>query len=280
MAAVLNKSSAGSGIRFAGTAQALRDIELAAQTVPEPYLLITGSSSGIGREMAIDLSAHYRLILNGRDRDRLEATRASCQSPALQLCWPHDLAEVGALADALPTFLQAHDAQVGGFVHCAAMLNVLPLRSITAAHAQEVMNTNVLSAMEITRLLVRKNVNQKALRSIVFISSIASQFGAKGFTAYCASKAGLDGLMKALAVELGPDVRVNSVLPGGVRTPMTEAMFADPVLSERLTRDYPLGVGLPADITNAVAFLMSEQARWITGHQLVVDGGRSANISA
>lgn len=245
-----------------------------------PFVLLTGASSGIGREMARDLSQRYRLILGGRDVERLEETRALCHAPELQLCWPCDLAEVDALATTLPAFLQEHDARVAGFVHCAALLNVLPLRSISIAHAQAVMNTNALAAMEITRLLMRKNVNHKQLQSIVFISSIASQFGAKGFTAYCASKAALDGLMKALAVELGPEVRVNSVLPGGVRTPMTEAMYADPVMAERLTKDYPLGVGLPADISNAVGFLLSDQARWITGHQLVVDGGRSANITA
>jgi NAD(P)-dependent dehydrogenase (short-subunit alcohol dehydrogenase family) len=160
------------------------------------------------------------------------------------------------------------------------MLQVLPLRSISIAHAQAVMNTNVLSAMEITKVLLRKNANGKMLKNVVFISSIASQFGAKGFTAYSASKAGLDGLMKSLAVELGPEVRVNSVLPGSVRTPMTEKMYADPQTAERLTRDYPLGIGLPVDISKAVAFLLSDESRWITGHQLVVDGGRSANISA
>ena len=250
------------------------------QTELPGYVLITGASSGIGREMAISLSAHYRLILNGRDAERLQATQAACRSPERQLCWVRDLADVGTLSETLPPFLEQNGATVTGFVHCAAMLDVLPLRSITIGHAQDVMNTNALAAMEITRLLMRKNVNHKALKSIVFISSIASQFGAKGFTAYCASKAALDGLMKALAVELGPEVRVNSVLPGGVRTPMTQAMFDDPVTAERLTKDYPLGVGLPSDITSAVAFLMSEQARWITGHQMVVDGGRSANISA
>lgn len=203
-----------------------------------------------------------------------------CHAPDRHLCWQHDLSEVDVLDDVLPAFLKEHDISVDGFVHCAAVLNVLPLRSIPVSQAQAVMNANLLSAMEITRLLMRKNVNQKALKSIVFISSVASQFGAKGFSAYCASKAGLDGLMRALAVELAPDVRVNSVLPGGVRTPMTEAMYADPVTAERLTRDYPLGVGLPSDVINAVAFLLSEQARWITGHQLVVDGGRTVNISA
>ena len=246
----------------------------------EPYLLITGASSGIGREMAVDLSQSYPLILSGRDAERLEETHARCHAPDRHLCWVQDLAAIDALADTLPTFLQASDARIGGFVHCAALLNVLPLRSITNAHAHAVMNVNVLAAMEITRLLMRKNVNDKMLTRIVFISSIASQFGARGFSAYCASKAALDGLMKALAVELAPDVRVNSVLPGGVRTPMTEAMYADPAMVERLTRDYPLGVGLSGDISNAVAFLLSDRARWITGHQLVVDGGRSANITA
>ena len=244
------------------------------------YVLITGASSGIGREMAVSLSTQHRLILNGRDASRLEETRQACQSTDRHVCWARDLADVTTLAESLSAFVKKHGAQVSSFIHCAATLNVLPLRSITAAHAQAVMNTNVLSAMEITRILMRKNVNERVLRSIVFISSIASQFGAKGFSAYCASKAALDGLMKALAVELGPDVRVNSVLPGGVRTPMTAAMFDDPATATRLMRDYPLGIGLPSDITNAVAFLISDQARWITGHQMVVDGGRSANISA
>lgn len=247
---------------------------------PKTHLLLTGASSGIGREMAIRLSRQHRLILAGRDSERLEQTRAACHMPEHQLCWSHDLADVEALAETLPTFLRDHHAAIAAFVHCAALLKVLPLRSISIAHAQAVINTNALAAMEITRLLMRKDVNHKALKGIVFISSIASQFGAKGFTAYCASKAALDGLMKALAVELAPEVRVNSVLPGGVRTPMTEAMYADSATAERLTRDYPLGVGLPSDIGDAVAFLLSEQARWITGHQLVVDGGRSVNISA
>lgn len=249
-------------------------------TAPVRHLLLTGASSGIGRDMAIGLSDRYSLILNGRDAERLEETRRACRSPERHLCWPRDLAEVGTLGAALTGFLGEHGAQVSGFVHCAAILKVLPLRSIAIEHAQDVMNTNVLAAMEITRVLTRRAVNGRSLEGIVFISSIAGRFGAKGFTAYCASKAALDGLMKALAVELGPQVRVNSVLPGGVRTPMTDAMFDDPDTAERLTRDYPLGVGLPSDIGDAVAFLLSPQARWITGHQMTVDGGRSANISA
>lgn len=247
---------------------------------PRQYLLITGASSGIGREMAIALSQQYNILLNGRDATRLEETRALCHNPAQQLCWSFDLGDVDQIAADLTDFMTKQSARIAGFVHCAAQLQVLPLRSIAVSDAQSVFNTNILAALEITRLLMRKNINHRQLKSVVFISSIASQFGAKGFSTYTASKAGLDGLMKSLAVELAPDVRVNSVLPGGVRTPMTESMYADPVMAERLSRDYPLGIGLPEDISNAVGFLLSDQARWITGHQLVVDGGRSVNITA
>jgi len=97
---------------------------------------------------------------------------------------------------------------------------------------------------------------------------------------YCASKGALDSFMRALAVELAPDIRVNSILPGGVRSRMTESMFADPEMAARLTKDYPLGAGEIEDIVNAAEFIISEKARWITGQQLIIDGGRTINISA
>ena len=89
--------------------------------------------------------------------------------------------------------------------------------------------------------------------------AIAAQFGAKGFSAYSASKAALDALMRSLAVELAPDVRANSVLPGAVRTPMTAGMFDDPDTAARLLRDYPLGVGEPRDVIDAVEFHHSSE---------------------
>jgi NAD(P)-dependent dehydrogenase (short-subunit alcohol dehydrogenase family) len=244
------------------------------------FLLLTGASSGIGREMAIALSSRNRLVLAGRDRERLEATRLACESPERHLTWCHDLTDVERIAASLGARLAAQPACIEAFVHCAGTLSVLPLRSLTAARIQQVMATNVLSAFEITRLLTRKDVNHKRLRNVVFISTIAAQFGAKGFSAYSASKAALDALMRSLAVELAPEVRANSVLPGGVRTPMTASMFGDPETAVRLLRDYPLGVGEPGDVIAAVEFLLSDRSRWITGQQLVVDGGRTANISA
>ena len=85
--------------------------------------------------------------------------------------------------------------------------------------------------------------------------------------------------MRCLALELAPGVRVNSVLPGGIRTPMTEHLYKDTEMIERMNTTYPLGEGSVKDICGAVQFLLSDEARWITGQQLTVDGGRTINIT-
>ena len=243
-------------------------------------LLITGASSGLGHEMARRFSANHRLILCGRDEERLQRTRADCHSPEKQLVWRHDLMDVESIAGQLADFLAAHDVRVGGLIHSAAQLNVLPLRSLPPGIVLDTFRTNVLSVMELVRTLTKKRINEHRLCTVVFVSSIASQFGAKGFSAYSASKGALDALMKSLAVELAPGVRVNSVLPGALHTAMTASMFGDPEMADRLSADYPLGIGVPNDVVDAVEFLLSEKAGWITGQQLVVDGGRTTNITA
>jgi len=244
------------------------------------HILITGSSSGIGRETAIRLSSSHPLILHGRDATRLQLTQDQCRRPQEHVQWKCDLGEVDQIESSLKQLLENNSIGVEGFVHCAGILKILPLRSIERSDVQGTMNVNFNSVVEIVRLLVRKKVNQKHLRGVVFVSSIASLYGARGFNLYCASKGALDALMRALAVELAPEVRVNSVLPGAIRTGMTDSMLSDPDLSKRLEAGYPLGVGQPDDIASAVEFLLSERARWITGQQLVVDGGRTINVTA
>jgi NAD(P)-dependent dehydrogenase (short-subunit alcohol dehydrogenase family) len=244
------------------------------------FLLLTGASSGIGRDMAIRLSAGQRLILNGRDAARLESTRAACHDPSSHLVWRFDLSDPAGVDDDLARLLDEKTAAVSGFVHCAALLQILPLRSLALSQVKQAFDVNFFSAMEIARALTRRKVNQRNLTSIVFISSIASQFGARGFSAYCATKGALDALMKALAVELAPEVRVNSVLPGGIRTEMSARIFESDEMVAKFERDYPLGIGSPDDVTSMVEFLLSPRARWITGQQMVVDGGRTANITA
>ena len=248
----------------------------------EPVLctLVTGASSGIGRSAAIRLSAQRNLILHGRDQQRLEETRALCQDSGKHAIWPCDLKFPGQLADSFTPLLAGQGRAVESFVHCAGMVTVLPARSVDYAAAQETMNVNYFSAVEIIRLLLSKKVNgPRRLGNIVFISSIWSRFGARGHSAYCASKAALDGLMRALAVELAPAIRVNSILPGAIQTSMAVEGFADPEIVARLQEDYPMGLGATGDIADAIDFILSPKARWLTGQQIVIDGGRTVNMS-
>lgn len=242
------------------------------------YVLVTGASSGIGAEIAKTLSRHCSVILNGRDSSRLEDVMKDCEGDG-HLIWRYDISAVNDIEDALKLFISENGINISYFVHSAGYMKTLPLKAITGAILTESFNTNVISPALIAKVLATKKANKDFLESIVFISSNISNFGAKAFSAYSASKSGLDGLMRSLAIELSPKVRVNSVLPGGVRTRMTEHMYADNDLIQRMAASYPLGLGNTADIANAVEFLLSDKSRWITGQQITVDGGRTVNIT-
>lgn len=243
------------------------------------YTLITGASSGIGRAVAVRLSDARGLILHGRDEKRLDETRRMCEGPERHIAWKMDFNSVDQVAGSLSSLLEDQDRAVESFVHCAGSTTVLPARRVDHRVAQASLNVNYLSAVEIINVLLKKKINDHSLANIVFISSIWSRFGARAHSAYCASKGALDGLMRALAVELAPGIRVNSILPGAIQTSMAAEAFADPAIVEQLSRDYPMGLGEPADIADAVEFLLSSRARWLTGQEIVIDGGRTVNMS-
>lgn len=242
------------------------------------YILVTGASSGMGEEISVSLSQDYNIVLCGRDLDRLNGVKQKC-SEGNHLIWQYDLSDVESLEDDFASFMKKNCIQISYYVHCAGYMKMYPIRMLNKDIFSDAFNVNVISAALITKLLVGKKTNSASLKSVVFISSNISNFGAKAFSAYSSSKAGLDGLMRSLAVELAPKVRVNSVLPGGVRTRMTEHMYQDEELINRISATYPLGLGTVGDIRDAVAFLLSDKARWITGQQLTVDGGRTINIT-
>lgn len=241
------------------------------------YILITGSSSGMGEEMAIRLSQDYNIIINGRDTERLEGVHGRMLE-GNHLIWHYDLSDVQNLEQSLTAFIVDNGIKISYFIHSAGFMKMYPIKMLNADLFNNSFNVNVVSAAIITKTLVSRK-NQKALDSAVFISSNISNFGAKAFSVYSSAKAGLDGLMRSLAMELAPEVRINSVLPGGVRTRMTEHMYENEDLINRMAATYPLGLGQTSDIYHAVRFLLSEDARWITGQQLTVDGGRTVNIT-
>lgn len=239
------------------------------------YTLVSGASSGIGAAIAQRLGADRALILGGRDAGKLrEATGFAADSK--HVVWPHDLRDVDGIVGSLEALLAQHDATINCFVHCAGIVKVLPARLTDAAVMQEVMNINALSAMQIVRTLLKKP-NRGALANVLFISSTYSIRGVKGQAAYSASKGALDAMMQSLAVELAPAVRVNSVLPGGVPTPMSARAFSDAKHVEKMKDEYLLRLGEVSDIVNVVEFMVSDRAGWITGQKIVVDGGQTAH---
>ena len=244
----------------------------------KPVTLITGASSGIGREIAIRLSNTRTIVLHGRSKDRLEETLKAC-TPGEHLIWECDFKNINEIRGSLVSLLNSMHNPIIEFVHSAGVPSVGAVRLISVSQMQATMNVNTFSAIEITSCLLKRNVNKAALRRIVFISSIWSQFGSTGHTVYSASKGALDSAMRSMAVELAPDVRVNSLALGAVATPMAASALSDVDIREHAEANYPLGIGTTSHATDACEFLLSDAAQWITGQVMVVDGGRTSHMS-
>ena len=242
-----------------------------------PLTLVTGASSGIGREIAIRLSASRSLVIHGRDQDRLEETLSLC-SPGNHHLWGFDLEKVADIRSSLVTLCADNNFNISEFVHCAGIPSVSAARMMSVAQIQRVFNINTISALEICAVLLRRN-NRSALKNVVFVSSILGSYGSSGHTVYSATKGALDSAMKSLAVELAPATRVNSLSLGAVNTPMASVALADPEIQAHTEKNYPLGIGTTDDVAALCEFILSDAAKWITGQVIVADGGRTAHMS-
>ncbi len=242
------------------------------QPTENSYTLVSAATSDIGFAIVQRLSLTNNILLHGRDLEKLEKIKEKIETTNEIRIWAIDLKEVDKIQPSLKAYISENDISVSGFVHCAGTLRILPVKNFRLDYAREIFDVNFFSAVEIIKTLLTK-VNNNALKNIVLISAVYSKFGNKGNTIYAASKGALDSLVKSLALELAPNVRVNSVLPGAVRTKMTDHIFEDPKFLEKFREDYILGEGDCGDIAAMVAFLISKDAKWITGQSLLVDGG-------
>ena len=244
-------------------------------------ILVTGASSGIGRACAIYAARlGATVILTGRRLQALEETRAACAIDA-----PSPVVLAGDLADAsfagsLPEAILSAAGPLDGFVHAAGNGPAIPIGVASARLLDESMKVNYSAFMLLMQAFSkRKFVNPRF--SAVAVSSISAEVGWAGGALYSGSKGALSAAVRSLAIELAPKgTRVNAVCPGYVKTPLFDSVAGSGMSGDegnaRLLARQPLGLGQPEQIAGAVCFLLSEAASLITGVNLPVDGGFSA----
>lgn len=238
-------------------------------------IFISGATSAIGEAIAgACVKEGAQLILSGRDRERLLACAAASQSAILERV-VLDLEQPEDITNTVSGLQGRHC--IDGFVHVAGLHELAPLNLTRPDRLLRAFKVNTLAGIELSRLLAHpKLLNMNSGASHVFISSVASHRAEPGLLAYSTAKAALNAAIRGLAVELAPkNVRVNALTLGWVNTPAalrTLAAMGEERAAIQAKR-YPLGFGEISDVTAGALFLLSPESRWMTGSELVMDGG-------
>jgi len=233
-------------------------------------ILITGASSGIGKTTAIECSKMGALVvITGRDEDRLQETFGQLVGTGHQQ-YIADLSlenELNSLVSDLPV--------LDGIVHAAGMVKVLPFPFISSNELMVTFSINFFAPVLLSQKLIKSGKIIKG-GSVVFMSSISgSVIASAGHSVYAASKGAVTAMVKGMAIDLAPKkIRVNSISPGMIETPL---IHNDRITQGQLDEDkkhYPLKrYGKPEEIAFASIYLLSDASAWVTGTNLIIDGG-------
>ncbi|PRH45571.1 SDR family NAD(P)-dependent oxidoreductase [Burkholderia multivorans] len=244
--------------------------------------LVTGASSGIGKAIATEMAAAgARVMLAGLDgegceRVAHELTRGGAQTQAFQ-CDVTDAPRLASLVEAVEQKWGAIDVLV---CNAGVAPHFGPIASATDEHYELTMNVNLRSVLKLTSLVLPGMADRRS-GSVIIMSSIAGLRGNRMLGLYGLSKAGSAELARNLAVEWGPfNVRVNAISPGVIETAFAAPIASDASRAAARKISTPLRrFGAPRDVAGAAVFLASEAAAFVTGHNLVVDGGTTIGDS-
>lgn len=239
-------------------------------TLEGKSILVTGASSGIGRAIAIECSKMgAKLIITGRDETRLNDTYSNLVgNDHVQII--ADLSNEANIAT-----LCDKTSKLEGIVHCAGFTTPIPFQFITKEKLDSIFSINFTSTVLLSQLLLKKKKLSKEA-SIVFISSISGVWCSYiAGSMYSATKGAINGIVKGMALDLASkNIRVNSINPAMVET----SILSDGTLSEEQLKEdrkrYPLKrYGKPEEVAYAAIYLLSDASKWVTGSNLLIDGG-------
>jgi len=239
--------------------------------------LITGAASGIGKACAIYLSKlGADLLLVDINKEQLEFTNSSenLKASILEI----DLTNVDALKEKITNEVE-DNRKLNGFVHCAGVPYIAPLKTISSERVKKVLDINTIAGLELAKLFINRKIYAGDHGSIVFISSVYGLVGSVANVGYALSKGAVHSITKALAIELAPkNIRVNCIAPGFIKTEMSDLINHnfDSNHDKHIESLHPLGLGKTDDIAAGVAFLFSDMSRWVTGSIISIDGGFTA----
>lgn len=236
------------------------------------YILITGASSGIGRAIAIECAKMgASLLVTGRDEKRLKDTFSLLDNIEKHNMICADLSNL----DEIDKLVSCIPVKLDGLVQCAGLAVPKPMQFISSEDIQHIMDINYKAPVLLSQKIVKKKIINK-YASIVFISSISGVFiSSVGASLYSGSKGALNGFMKGMAIELASkSIRVNCITPGMIDTNIYEDGIITREQLEEDSKKYPLGrYGKPIEVAHGAVYLLSKASSWVTGTNLVIDGG-------
>jgi NAD(P)-dependent dehydrogenase (short-subunit alcohol dehydrogenase family) len=230
-------------------------------------VVVVGGGSGIGRACA------ELLVERGWRVAVLDLRVPEVALEGVEAVLEVDVRNADAVEEAL-TDTEAQIGELTGAVHAAGTARVTPLLEITRKEWDLIVGVNLTGAWNVLSAVARRFAARGG-GVFVAVSSVDAQRPVAGLAHYCASKAGLESLVRVAALELGAaGIRVNAVAPGVVETPLMEAVLSEPAVRADFLEHIPLGrVAEPLEIASVVAFLLSDDAGYVTGQTLIADGG-------
>lgn len=239
----------------------------------EDIFLITGGSSGIGKATALKLvELGASVVISGRNKERLEEVKNQASNPECVFIEVKELLEdIGALPEWVKGIAKKY-GKLKGLLPFAGVSNVRPLSLIDYESSVEVMNIHYFVPLMLIKGFADRRANTGNNCSIVVMSSTSRYAGGRGSVEYASAKAAITASIRNIANELyHKNIRVNSVSPGFINTPLVEKSLKDGEINVK--NSFNKMCGEPEYVANLVAFLVSDEARWINGDDIIIEGG-------